>query len=316
MTSRSALWDTVASPEEQEMDSSKLALVDRAIFSRYPNVLSMLIVRNNTIVYERYYRQIGPENAVPVMSVNKSVLSSLIGIALDKGILSSVDQVVADLFPELEIDTQGKRITLRHLLTMTSGLYYPRLAGDAQPIWQRTMRSNNWAEFSLRLPIKDVIGQSFNYKNTDAFLAAACLSRATGKSIGELANEWLFEPLKLTIPYWKADDPQELGIGSLSMTARDMARFGLLYLNGGIHGDDQIVPREWVMTSVKRQVGKNYGYLWWIEKDGFSASGAGGSLIRIIPSKQLVIVFQAKHLKRFIDPREIVERYLLSALIE
>jgi CubicO group peptidase (beta-lactamase class C family) len=315
MKNRFCPWRVVP-PEEKGMDSAKLALADREIFAKYPNVLSMLIVRDGSIVYERYYRNIGPEDAVSVMSVNKSILSALIGIALDKGLLLSIDQLVMDFFPEIDssdIDPQVRRLTLRHLLTMSSGLYYQRLSGDAQPIWQRTIMSRNWVEFSLKLPVRDAMGQYFNYKNTDVLLASACLSRAAGMPIGDLAQEWLFKPLNLTVLHWKAEDPQGLGIGALCMTARDMARFGLLYLQGGTWGEQQIVPQEWIVTSTIRQLG-NYGYFWWIDENGFSASGAGGALIRVIPAQQFVVVFQTKHLKRFKDPREIVDRYLIPML--
>lgn len=311
MSIRSKPW-TILTPEEGAMDASKLALVDREIFAKFPNVLSMLIVRDGSIVYERYYRSIGPDDAVSVMSVNKSILSALIGIALNKGKLSSLDRPVLDFFPETDIndiDPNVSNLTLRHLLTMSSGLYYPRLAGDSQPIWQRTILSRNWIEFSLRLPVRDAMGLHFNYKNTDALLLAACLCRATEMTIGELAQEWLFEPLELSIDHWKAEDPQRLGIGALNMTARDMAAFGQLYLQGGAWGGHQLIPQEWIVASTSPQIG-NYGFLWWIEKDGFSASGAGGSLIRVIPEQQIVVVFQTRHLKRFKDPRDIIDRYV------
>lgn len=316
MIIRSKPW-TILSPEEGSMDASKLALADREIFAKYPNVLSMLIVRDGSIVYERYYRDIGPDDAVPVMSVNKSVLSALIGIALDKGILSDLELKVLDFFPETnidEIDPLVSNLTLKHLITMCSGFYYPRLTGDAQPIWQRTMLSRDWIEFSLRLPIRDAMGQHFNYKNTDALLLAACLCRSTDMTIGDMAREWLFQPLGLTVDYWKADDPQRLGIGSLNMTGRDMAMFGQLYLQKGTWDGNHLIPQEWVDISTSRQVG-NYGFLWWVEKDGFSAAGAGGSLIRVIPEQQLVVVFQTKHLKRFKDPRDIIERYIRTAVL-
>ncbi|KRE33964.1 serine hydrolase domain-containing protein [Paenibacillus sp. Soil522] len=305
----------VSTPEEKGMDPIQLGLIDREIYAKYPNLLSSLILKDGCIVHESYYRNIGPDDPVPVMSANKSVLSALIGIALDKGILTSLDQLVLDFFSEIntkDIDPQTRRLTLRHLLTMTSGFYYPRLTGDAQPIWQRTTMSRNWIEFSLKIPVRDVMGQHFNYKNTDSLLAAACLSRATGKPVGELAEKWLFQPLNMRVPYWKAEDPQELGIGTLSMTARDMAKLGQLYLQSGYWNGLKVVPEEWVKTSTSRHIGR-YGYLWCIEEDGFSASGAGGTLIRIIPARRVVTVFQSKHLKRFKDPREIVDRYVIPA---
>jgi CubicO group peptidase (beta-lactamase class C family) len=306
---------TFSTPEEKGMDPGKLRLMDRVIYARYPNLLSCLIVRDGSIVYERYYRNIGPDDPLPVMSVNKSVLSALIGIALEKGILTNLDQLVLEFFPEVhthDVNPQTRRLTLRHLLTMTSGFYYPRLTGDAQPIWQRTVLSRNWTEFSLKLPVRDAMGRYFNYKNTDAHLAAACLSRASGKPIGELAEKWLFQPLGMKVPYWTADDPQKLGIGTLCMTARDMAKFGQLYLQSGRWGDHRIISEEWVTASTSRHIGR-YGYLWWIEEDGFSASGAGGTLIRVIPAQRIVTVFQSKHLKRFKDPREIVDRHVIPA---
>lgn len=307
---------TISTPEEGAIDISQLALADREILVKFPNVLSMLIVRDGSIVYERYYRNNGPDDAFPVMSVNKSILSALIGIALNKGILSSLNQPVLDFFPETDIhdvDPNVPNLNLRHLLTMSSGFYYPRLAGDSQPIWQRTILSRNWIEFSLKLPIRDGMGLQVNYKNTDALLLAACLCRVTNTTIGELAQEWLFKPLDLNIHHWEAEDPQKLGIGALKMTAREMAAFGQLYLQRGAWGGHQLIPYEWIAASTSPQLG-NYGFLWWIDKDGFSASGAGGSLIRVIPEKRIVVVFQTKHLKRFKDPRDIIDRYVLTAV--
>ncbi|MBB3132251.1 CubicO group peptidase (beta-lactamase class C family) [Paenibacillus rhizosphaerae] len=294
------------------MEASSWVQADTEIIAKYPNVLSMVILRNGAIVHERYYRNTGPEDAFPVMSVNKSILSALVGIALNKGIISDLDRYVLDFFPEMnrkDVDPQTSRLTLRHLLTMSSGFYYPRLAGDAQPIWERTMRSRHWVEFSLTLPVRDVMGQQMVYKNTDALLLAACLCRSTSRKIGEIAQEWLFEPLELSINPWHAEDPQQLGIGILSMTGRDMATIGQLYLQQGMWSGRQLIPKEWIHASTSRQIG-NYGFLWWVEEDGYSASGAGGSLIRVIPEQSMVVVFQTKHLKRFKDPREIVDRLL------
>jgi CubicO group peptidase (beta-lactamase class C family) len=308
---------TNSTPEEKGMNQETLRKMDREISAKYPNILSALIVKDGSIIYESYYRNTNPNQALPIMSVNKSILSGCIGIALEKGILTDLDQKVVGFFPELDleaVDPQVHRLTLRHLLTMSSGFYYVRLAGDAQPIWQRTAKSRNWVQFSLSLPIRDAIGRHFNYKNTDAFLAAACLSRAAGKPVGELAEEWIFQPLNIRISPWRADDPQGLGIGSLSLTARDMAKFGQLYLqNGSWHGH-QVIPEKWVKQSISCQVG-NYGFLWWIHSDGcFSASGAGGVLIHVNPKMNIVSVFQSRHLKKFKDPRSILGQFVIPAI--
>lgn len=305
-------WTTL-SPEEKGLDGVRLNQMDREIAAKYPNILSALILRDGVIVHERYYHNNGSNDALPVMSINKSILSALIGMAIKKGVFHSLDQLVLDFFRDMDlsgIDPHVHRLTLRHLLTMTSGFYYTRLAGDAQPIWHRTTNSRNWVEFSLKLPVRDAMGQHFNYKNTDALLAAACLSRATDKPIGELLEAWLFQPLGIEVPRSESEDPQRLGIGPVYLPARDMAKFGHLYLQQGSLGGNQIIPAEWVKESTTSHV-KNYGYFWWVDPDGYSASGAGGALIQVIPKQQTVVVFQSKHLRRFKDPRDLVRHYVI-----
>jgi CubicO group peptidase (beta-lactamase class C family) len=106
-----------------------------------------------------------------------------------------------------------------------------------------------------------------------------------------------------------------LKAGPFSMTARDMAKFGVLYLNGGQWNGKQIIPADWVKESTSPQVG-NYGYLWWVHENGYSASGAGGTLLRMIPKLGVAAVFQCKHLNRFRDPRIIVDEWIVPAVAE
>lgn len=298
------------------MTSNTLAQIDQAIAVRHPNVRSFLVLRDGDLIHERYFCSGGSDQRWNIMSAQKSLVSALVGVALQEGWLTGLDQRVTEILGDLrtaQADQQIERLTLRHLLTMTSGFYYPRLAADSQPIWERTQRSDHWARFSLNLPVREAMGSHFAYKNTDALLVAALLVRVTGRPIGDLLSEYLFEPLGLGSVLWQPDDPQAMGTGMAFMTAREMARVGQLYLEEGCWQGRQVLPHEWVRQSTTRQVGQ-YGYLWWVHQDGFAASGAGGQLLRVVPNRRMVIVIQSELSKRYRDPNQLVEELLLPSV--
>ena len=294
-------WKTSA-PEQQGMDSSKLLIADEFIQNRLPDTFSLLIVKNGYLVFEKYYSWGSAEKIAVVHSVTKSVTSALIGIALDKGYLDSVDQKLIDFFPEYvtgDLDPRIKEISLKHILTMSAGFSW----NDRGPVMRDWYTSADWAKFTIQLPIVTNPGDKFNYNSSISHLLSIILSKSTKTSTLNFARQNLFEPIGIS-GFWR-QDPQGYYIGGfgLGLSARDLAKFGFLYLNNGYWNDQSIVPEQWVKKSTEQQIQAfshplygafGYGYHWWVKQvDGcssFRAWGRRGQYIVVVPELDLVVV--------------------------
>ncbi|WML32564.1 serine hydrolase [Clostridium sp. OS1-26] len=320
------------------MDRSKLSELEPIIMSQYKNINGMVVVRKGNIVFERYYNDYGPNDTFHVASVTKSIISALIGIAIDKGYIKSVDQKALDFFPEYvsnPADIQKRAITIRNLLTMTTP--YP-FKNWQEPL-DRLCRQPDWVKYTL-----DQLGQNgkigvFKYSSAGAHLLSAIITRATGKYAREFANEYLFQPIGMKeIPDYDmkafgfeelfgkdvkgwVKDPKGNSTGGwgLTLTPRDMARFGFLYLNDGLWNDNQIVSKSWIDESTAMNSYK-YGYLWWLqEEEGvfpYSAMGDGGNIICCIPEKDLVVAIASKIITKPRDRWQLIKKYLLPSIID
>lgn len=280
-------------------DVEALSRLHRTILHVYPNVYSLIIIKNKDIVFERYYRNASREDVRDVMSVSKSILSALMGIAIQQGLIKDVEERVLDFFPgylNVDSDPNILRLRIKHILTMTSGLYYLRLSGDSQPVAERRNGSDDWIKYMLDLPVKHPDLKTFCYSNFDADLCAAIIHKAINMDLYDYADQYLFSRIGMNVPRWDYSDPQGLIPTNINLTARDMARFGQLYLQNGGWNGEQIIDEEWVERSHKNY-GNNYGYLWWIDGDSYFASGAGGSLIWVIPKQGVIVASQCKGLK-------------------
>jgi CubicO group peptidase (beta-lactamase class C family) len=299
-------WPTsgwkISTPEMQGMDSEKLSVADEFIQERLPDAFSLLVVRNGYLVFEKYYSWGSPDKYAVVHSVTKSVTSALIGIALNKGYLNSVDQKLIEFFPEEitdDLDSRKKQITLRHLLTMSTGLRW----NDRGPVMRAWYTSPNWAKFTIQLPQEKNPGDVFNYNSSASHLLSIILSKSTKTSTLDFARQNLFEPLGIRSAYWH-QDPQGYHIGGfgLGLSARDMAKIGFLYLNKGYWNGQSIVPEYWVQESASQQIRAfrhpiygsfGYGYQWWVKKvdgcDGYRAWGRRGQFIVVVPDLDLVV---------------------------
>lgn len=295
-------WRT-ATPESQGMNSELSAEMFRDINNNNIDIYSLLIVRNGYIIIEANRKH--PDAIYPIHSCTKSFTSAVFGIALDKGYIMSVDQKIADFFPEiLKRDTGSKKdsITLKHLLTMSSGLEWPESDIDytkpENPIFQMKW-SNNWVEFVLNKPVIQEPGSVFNYNSGCSYLLMAVLSKL-GLDVEDFAQKNLFDPLGISLTQytWNKDKHGILdGMGGLAMRPRDMAKFGYLYLKGGFWDGQQIIPKTWIEESTKEQItGKlgsvniSYGYQWWVAPPLFVAMGFNGQFIVISPEHELVLV--------------------------
>jgi CubicO group peptidase (beta-lactamase class C family) len=318
-----------STPEEQGMDSLKLADMADQIQSEKLDLNSLLIVRNGYLVSELYVYPYSVEQAHDAFSVTKSVISALVGIAIQKGLIKDVNQSIFSLLSTegvANLDSEKKAITIENLLTQTSGLDCDD--NSATTGVGAMMSSENWVNFVLSQPMVAQPGQKFNYCTSAIQVLSAVIQQATGMSGREFANQYLFAPLgigPIPLERWPSD-PQGVTIGGygLILTPQDMAKFGLLYLNNGQWDGQTIVSADWVSTSTTRHSNladkKEYGYLWWIDPDGawYAALGRGGQHIFVYPSKNLVVTFTASlpyaNDADLIPLQELIDQYILPSI--
>ncbi len=302
-----AYWPTegwrTSTPEEQGMDSEKLAEMVTAIQSENLPLHSLLIVRHGYLVGEIYTQPYTAGQAHWVASTTKSVVSALVGIAIQQGKIKDAKQSLWSLLPPdgvKNLDENKKKITLEDLLTMTSGLDCNDDPSSGQPIMET---SANWVGFMLDLPMAADPGTRFTYCSGVTHLLSAVLQQATGMTAREYANQVLFPQIGIDpVPEnrWTSD-PQGVTIGGyeLYLTPREMAKFGYLYLHQGSWDGQQVVPAAWVTASTAWHVDKGdglgYGYLWHIDpgRKSYAALGRAGQHIFVYPEQDLVVVFTA-----------------------
>lgn len=266
--------------------------------SKLPRLRSLVVSHHGTIVLERYYNGARAASAANIKSASKSVISALVGIAVSRGLIKSVDQKIVDYFPELASDPEPSKreITIDDLLTMRSGL--ESTSGRNYGAW---VQSPNWVRFVLRRPLIDEPGTRIEYSTGTSHLLSAIITKATKMSTWQFAQEQLARPLGFSLARW-TQDPQGIYFGGneMSMTPRQMTEFGELYLNGGKVGDRQVIAKSWIdRTRVPRGRSRwgsdrEYGMGFWIRElaghDSYYAWGYGGQFIFIVPDKDLVIV--------------------------
>ncbi|HEX9121895.1 MAG TPA: serine hydrolase [Actinomycetota bacterium] len=261
---------------------------------------SLLVIRDGSVVLDAYMYPYDGSIYHDLASVTKSFIATLIGIAATQDKLD-LDAPVLSFFPDREIanrDARKERITVRHLLSMSSGLDCTDWPNE---ITQQQMReSPDWVQFVLDLEMIDEPGMTFSYCSPGMHLLSAILQQATGMSALEFARANLFAPLGIEDVYWPAD-PQGVtyGWGDLALQPRDAAKLGFLYLHEGGWDGRQILSRGWVAEATSPQVrtgrAEDYGYGWWVSLPGqgmrfFRADGNGGQRILVVPSRDLVIM--------------------------
>lgn len=312
-----------------EFDNDQASLLEKEITTNYPNLFSLLVLKDNTIIYEKYFQGHNADTYTHVFSVTKSVKSSLIGIALEKGMVKSLDQPLADYLPGYFIDPvqrNKKEITIRQALTMTAGITPTDASIDT---W---FKHEDWFGYTLDQPLEETPGTKFTYNTGLTHLLSGVLTNASGMSTRDFADRYLFSQLNITNYRWDTDPKGYYGGGHLLyLTPRDMAKFGSLYLNRGQWEGKQIVPADWVAESIKEQVKvdehESYGYLWWIysirdeingrDLPAFAARGLGGQYIVVIPDRKLTVVLTCDNTKRSRDRSDVsslIEKFILKAL--
>jgi CubicO group peptidase (beta-lactamase class C family) len=262
-----------------------------------PRLYSLLVSRRGELLLERYYNGARASRPTNVKSASKSVISALVGIAIDRGLVPGVDTPIGTWFPELAgmDDPRRGAITIEQLLTMQSGLQ-----STSNRYYGAWVLSPNWVRHALTRPMERDPGTDMEYSTGYTHLLSAVLTRATGESTWAFASEALAQPLGFELARWPRD-PQGIYFGGNDMllTSRQMLAFGQLYLDRGRAGETQVVPaswieRSWVPTGRSRFSRQRYGYGWWIRelagRQAYYAWGFGGQYVVLVPDLDLVVV--------------------------
>jgi CubicO group peptidase (beta-lactamase class C family) len=310
---------TSSTPEEQGMDARKLAGAFDFVKAKEPNIHSLLIVRNGFLVADAYFYPFASESRHDIASITKSVTSTLVGIAVRKGLIRSVEEPLLNFFQERKpanLDERKRSITLRDLLAMRSGLQC--VASPVEVTLMQMMASSDWVQFMLDLPMAAKPGEVFLYNSGGVHLLSAVIRNTTGLSELAFAQAELFGPLGISDVEWPFD-PQGVnnhGWGDLQLHPRDMAKIGYLFLNKGRWDGKTIVSPEWVEASTRPFPGApvaNYGYLWWLDEDyGYSAHGRGNQRIYVLPRMNMVVVITGGGLE---SPDRILKEYILPSVV-
>lgn len=300
-------WET-ASLKEQAVDTARVYQLFSQMYEGGNKVHSVLLVKDNTLVIEEYFNGQEANEQHDLRSATKSIISLLVGIALDKGYIKSLDDPLATYLktpvPENNLHSQKDSITLRHLLTMATGLDCNDWDAKSAGQEDRVYRKKDWIQYTLDLPLVNEPGSVSQYCTMGVILMAEIIGRASGMPIDAFAAKYLFEPLGITNVSWGHTSNKEVITSGkrLYMTSRDMAKIGQLVLDKGIWDEKQIVSSEWVEESTATQTtitGREYGYLWWNIPLGAEgqrvvakvASGNGGQYIMVVPELDMVAVF-------------------------
>jgi CubicO group peptidase (beta-lactamase class C family) len=292
-------WRT-SSPEAQGMDSGRLASMFAYIEEHDISVHSVLVIRHGYLVTEAYRYPYQPDTLHSLQSCTKSVVSALVGIAIQQGYIDGVDQHLIDLFPQRTIahlDEAKRALTLEDVLTMRSGL--PMFENVPPEVWE----SEQLVPAILDLPMATEPGGKFVYNGTASELLGAIVGETAGMKTLDFATQNLFEPLGIRDVQWDTYGPEHVYANAgLWLTPRDMAKFGYLYLKNGQWEGTQLLPPDWVTASTAAHVrhpglgsqpfADGYGYQWWVDDDGYyMALGAGGQAILVHPDLDLIAVF-------------------------
>lgn len=292
----------------QDIDTSLIYRFLSQINGADHKLHSMLLIRNNRLVLETYFNGHQTNQTHDLRSTSKSIRSILLGIAIDKGFIDDINDPISKYLkspqPKKNLDARKEAITIKHLITMASGLdcndWDPKSKGQEDKVYKK----KDWLQYTLDLPMLHQPGEVSHYCSMGVILMTEIISQSSGMSIDEFAEAYLFKPLGIKNIRWGHTSDKEVIASArrLYMTPRDMAKIGQLVLNQGKWKGEQIVSEKWISASTTPQTkitGLDYGYLWWNipfkMKDktiiAKTATGNGGQYIMIIPEMELIAIF-------------------------
>lgn len=319
-------WPVSSANGDNDVDRAALCRMADRLESSGANIHAVLVARHGKLAFERYFRG---SDEVPsrffgvrvtdlsfeadtlhnLKSCSKSVVSLVAGIAIDQGLIRSIDEPVFSFFPELsDLRSPDKdRILLSHVLTMSMGLKWveatPATGDDNDELRMHIARDA--CRYVLGLPVTAPAGQEFFYNTGALALLSAIVRKAAGRPLDEFARATLFDPLGITEFEWSRFKGDSDAGGGLRLRPRDMAKIGQLVLAGGRWNNRQIVSKAWIEASttmkLKATDSQSYGYLWWLRNSrlngrvvqSIAAQGRGGQSIRIVPELDLVVAVTA-----------------------
>ncbi len=350
----------VGSLEEVNIDSVLLKKAVRRIYrGNYNEVHSMLIFKDNKLVFEEYFpghkyqwdapnhhgEWVNWDRSVPhiIMSATKSITSTCIGIAINNGFIKSVHQSIFDYLPEHQhLNKNGKdKITIEHLLTMTSGLEWNEweilLSSLDNDLISLSFNCEDPISCILDHPLVNEPGTSFTYSGGSMILLGEIIKNATNMPIDEFSKEYLFEPLGIDPSDWseRYDNGVIYAGGGIMITPRDMVKFGVTLLNNGVFNGKQVIPQQWIKkctTQYSNNANINipghdsgshgYSYSWWLKSynksegniNMYHALGWGGQEIMILPELNTVVTFTGGNYTSDVKVFDILERYIIPSV--
>jgi CubicO group peptidase (beta-lactamase class C family) len=308
-----------AEPAAAGLSAQRLAQMEQSIRAGdFKQISSVLLARGGRLAYERYFDAEGTEGLRNTRSATKTVTGMLIGLAIDRGLLSGVDARVLDFFadrqPLQNPDPRKAQITVEDFLTMSSLLECDDENQFSRGNEERMYLVEDWVRFTLDLPIRGFpdwvsrpaaapYGRSWSYCTAGPTTLGPLLERATRQSVPDFARDNLFIPLGITRVKWQSQPlgPAMTG-GGLGLRSRDLLKLGQLYLNGGTWNGRRVISAQWVARSIsphaQAREDTDYGYLWWLptfhsggrDFKGYAMYGTGGNKVYVFPAEQLVIV--------------------------
>ena len=320
------------------MKQDKVMKLENKINNDYKNIAGITILKDGKLEYENYFNGCNSSSTIHIYSVTKSIVSVLIGIAIDKGYIKSINQKILDFFPEYiakDKDVTIQNVILKDIMTMTTPYKH-----ELDP-YIEYFTSNDFTQFALN----SIGGQGrigdFRYAPlVGPDILSAIIVRTTKKSVLDFAKEHLFSPLQINVDKNIVFNSQEeqfafyeatnisgwvvdkTGLNTagwgLTLTARDMAKIGQLYLNKGIYNEKEIVSRKWIEDSTKehsrwKKLNLPYGYLWWLDNDKehiFAAIGDGGNVIYVNTYKNIVVSIASLFEPNVTDRIEFIKEYI------
>ena len=332
--------------------------VGKIIEGQFPEVHALLIIKDNKLVVEEYFTGHDWKWDAPMHhgdlvkwdktmlhnlhSATKSITSACIGIAIEEGYIENANRSIFDYLPEHQHLKKGgkEKITIEHLLTMTSGLEWPEWSAPyssiENPCIEIWFQDRDPVSYILEKPLVDPPGTTFNYSSGNMILLGEILRNATGMNIDDFSCKNLFQPMGIDSSAWPEVYPNGAFNNTLYLTPRAMAKFGLTYLNKGLWNGQRIIPEEWVEKSATEYRGNHginipgessgrmgYSYSWWTKTytergktiHMYTASGFGGQHIMVLPEANAVVVFTEGNYLTKRPPFKILKKYILPDLV-
>ncbi|KAI7253996.1 hypothetical protein KC345_g11300, partial [Hortaea werneckii] len=327
------LFPTLSDPERARRET-----LDGIVAITQPlNLRSCLIQQHGSLIFEQYRDDRISSETAKINSCTKSILSALICIAMDQGILPEPATPVSEFYPQLaqDKDVRKQEITIAHLLTMTAGFNWTEFGGRNS--FPKMTRSPNWVEYVLEQPLADTPGARMEYNSGISQLLSAMLVQASGISTARFAELHLFGPLGIGEYQWEAD-PQGIHTGGFGLKLRpaDLLKFGQLYLQQGLWEKEQLISREWIACSVQPSIlaeaprRGGYGWHWWTDAyppasankepaavEYYYARGYAGQFVYVLPELQTVVVLTQDN-KRGTNnpPADVFRDYIAPLLVD